>query len=177
VLPAIVGAVDVVFRFPGHVPDRALHAVTAAVEQARPGMWAGLVPPGASVPEGAGVPLVTGSPEESEAAVHQTPKVVDIFPMDEAPTPGAGMRGDDVAVWAISGSAVNTRFDVMQVKLSEDADAETIRKEMRRLIAHTAGIAYSDRPGSGLRVDPVDSIDGFSAEDLAALRTFSGCPS
>jgi hypothetical protein len=100
---------------------------------------------------------------------------VTVFPAGAAPAPPAGAAADAVAHWQTLGSGAGTRLDRIQGHLSMAAANETLRKELRLLVAHAAGIAHSDRPGSGIRADPRDSIDGFSSEDLEALRRFSGC--
>jgi hypothetical protein len=94
--------------------------------------------------------------------------------------PSDASGGNSVAFWKIlpTNGSGDRRLGWVQGNLfprSLTNDSVRLRKAVRMLLANSVGIAYSERPGSGLRRDPNDSIDGFSADDLRALTLFSGC--
>jgi hypothetical protein len=99
----------------------------------------------------------------------------------QAPSrPSGTSGGDSVAFWKTlpAGSSGDQRFDWFQGNLFPDSlmkDPLRLRKALRMMLANSVGIAYSERPGSGLRGNLDDSIDGFSTDDLHALEVFSGC--
>jgi hypothetical protein len=94
--------------------------------------------------------------------------------------PSGTSGGGGVAFWKTLpvSSSGDQRLDWFQGNLFPESltkDPVRLRKALRMMLANSVGIAYSERPGSGLRLNPSDSIDGFSAEDLRALTLFSGC--
>jgi hypothetical protein len=55
------------------------------------------------------------------------------------------------------------------------SDPLTQRRAMRFIVAWSQGISGSTVPGTGIAHHLAKSADAFSADDLAALRTMSGC--
>jgi hypothetical protein len=163
------------FVVPNRVPQNVLKAITDTLGEAQTALRPSPKAPAMNLSIGYSLPVIPTAPEELDKVLRREPKHVTVFQADRAPRQPTATPGDDVALWRTIGSGADTRFDWIQGNLSTGVDDERARKELRLLLAHTAGIAHADRPGSGFRADLADSIDGFSDEDLEALRRFSGC--
>jgi hypothetical protein len=74
-----------------------------------------------------------------------------------------------------SGRSETIRTMSTAVYLRSVGDAEGQRRALRSLLARSFGLAGATRPGSGLAEELSATLDGFSAADLAALRTMAGC--
>lgn len=84
---------------------------------------------------------------------------------------------DPATSWSFRRSPVEgSDFIVhMSYPLATATDPVLTRKAARLMLARSFGLMHSTRPGSGLRSDPADSIDGLSEQDVEALKIFSGC--
>jgi hypothetical protein len=82
-----------------------------------------------------------------------------------------------LAVWSTKPSQIPAQVVIgrMTAGLPHNVDDVTSRRMLRLVLARTMGIFESVRPGSGLLNNSDAAIDGFSAQDISALRAFSGC--
>lgn len=120
------------------------------------------------------------APYTPPVAGSRPPVIVPIYShLEPAPLSPSGSPLREVIGWDASRAGSHDRLTHLKQDLylsSLNGDSVLTRAALRALVARTAGVApNSTAPGTGIAAHLEDSADGFSAQDLTVMRSFSGC--